>query len=228
MHMKKLSVLKMVQLTVLVILTAIGVCLLLNKDIKQFIFSNMAATILFATVWVILVVNFIFLLMDFSVISNLKLNYHNLYEVAFSDPLSGIPNRFSCDVLIEKYIDKDLPQSIGCVVIDLVNLAEINTSYNHTTGNKVLSDFSTILSSASASLGFVGRNGGNKFLAIFEECNQEKLDTFLRRVDNKVERHNDMPDTLPIKYRAGSALNSSEKFTQITKLISLANQRANH
>lgn len=228
MHMKKLSVLKMVQLTVLVILTAIGVCLLLNKDIKQFIFSNMAATILFATVWVILVVNFIFLLMDFSVISNLKLNYHNLYEVAFSDPLSGIPNRFSCDVLIEKYIDKDLPQSIGCVVIDLVNLAEINTAYNHATGNKVLSDFSTILSSASASLGFVGRNGGNKFLAIFEECNQEKLDTFLRRVDNKVDRHNDLPDTLPIKYRAGSALNSSEKFTQITKLISLANQRANH
>lgn len=223
--MKKLSFMKMIQLAILVVLTFISACLLLNKDIKQLVFSDLAATILFVSVWVILVANFVFLLIDFSTISTLKLNYHNLYEVAFSDPLSGIPNRFSCDVLIEKYIDKDLPATIGCIVIDLVNLPDINTTHNHATGNKVLSQFSTILSSASASLGFVGRNGGNKFLAIFEECDQEKLNTFLDRVESKVEQHNAAPDALPIKYRAGVTINSTEKVNQITKLISLANQK---
>lgn len=129
MQMKKLSLLKMVQLTVLVILSLVSICLLLNKDIKQYIFSNMAATILFVVVWIILITGFVFLLMDFNVISEMKLNYHNLYQVAYSDPLSGIPNRFSCDVLIEKYIDKDLPESVGCVVLDLTNLPEINSEY---------------------------------------------------------------------------------------------------
>lgn len=225
MQMKKLSIQKMVQLVVLVVLTIISICLLFNTGIKQFIFSSLAATILFATVWIILIVSFVFLLMDFSVISNLKLNYHNLYEVAFSDPLSGIPNRFSCDVIIEKYIDKHLPGSIGCIVIDITNLSEINTLYSHAEGNKALSQFSTILSSASASLGFVGRNGGNKFLAIFEECDKEKMELFLKRLESKIERHNALPNTLPLAYKVGCALNSTEKLSQITKLISLANQR---
>lgn len=225
MQMKKLSLLKMVQLSVLVILTLVSICLLLNSDIKQYIFSNMAATILFAVVWIILIASFIFLLMDFNVISEMKLNYHNLYQVAYSDPLSGIPNRFSCDVLIEKYIDQDLPDSVGCAVLDLTNLPEINSEYNHATGNKLLSEFSTLLSSAAANHGFVGRNGGNKFLAIFEDCDQAKLSNFLESVERKVERHNASPKALPIQYKAGFALNSEEEFLQITRLIALANQR---
>lgn len=225
MQMKKLSLLKMVQLTVLVILTLVSICLLLNSDIKQYIFSNMAATILFAVVWIILIASFIFLLMDFNVISEMKLNYHNLCQVAYSDPLSGIPNRFSCDVLIEKYIDQDLPDSVGCAVLDLTNLPAINSEYNHATGNKLLSEFSTLLSSAAANHGFVGRNGGNKFLAIFEDCDQAKLNNFLESVESKVERHNASPKALPIEYKAGFALNSEEEFLQITRLIALANQR---
>ncbi|RGU90168.1 GGDEF domain-containing protein [Clostridium sp. AF15-17LB] len=225
MQMKKLSLLKMVQLTVLVILTLVSICLLLNSDIKQYIFSNMAATILFAVVWIIIIASFIFLLMDFNVISEMKLNYHNLYQVAYSDPLSGIPNRFSCDVLIEKYIDQDLPDSVGCAVLDLTNLPEINSKYNHATGNKLLSEFSTLLSSAAANHGFVGRNGGNKFLAIFEDCDRAKLNNFLESVERKVERHNASSKSLPIEYKAGFALNSEEEFLQITRLIALANQR---
>ena len=225
MQMKKLSLLKMVQLTVLVILTLVSICLLLNPDIKRYIFSNMAATILFAVVWIILIASFIFLLMDFNVISEMKLNYHNLYQVAYSDPLSGIPNRFSCDVLIEKYIDQDLPDSVGCAVLDLTNLPEINSKYNHATGNKLLSEFSTLLSSAAANHGFVGRNGGNKFLAIFEDCDRAKLNNFLESVERKVERHNASSKSLPIEYKAGFALNSEEEFLQITRLIALANQR---
>lgn len=215
----------MIQLSVIVFLTLVSICLLLNSDIKQYIFSNMAATILFVVVWIILIASFIFLLMDFNVISEMKLNYHNLYQVAYSDPLSGIPNRFSCDVLIEKYIDQDLPDSVGCAVLDLTNLPEINSEYNHATGNKLLSEFSTLLSSAAANHGFVGRNGGNKFLAIFEDCDQAKLNNFLESVERKVERHNSAPKALPIQYKAGFALNSEEDFLQITRLIALANQR---
>lgn len=225
MQMKKLSLLKIIQLTVLIFLTFVSLCLLLNSDIKQFIFSNLAATILFGVVWIILIASFIFLLLDFSVIARIKLNYHNLYQVAYSDPLSGIPNRFSCDVLIEKYIDKDLPSDIGCIVLDLTNLPEINSSINHVAGNQLLSEFSGILSTAASNLGFVGRNGGNKFLAIFEDCTQEKLESFLTNVEKRVQKHNAAPNALPIQYKTGSALNSDETIPQITTLIRIANQR---
>lgn len=164
--MKKFNTFKIVQLILLIILTAVSLYMLMQPEVKQYIFDSTPATILFIIVWAVLLVTFIFLLIDFSLISSMKMDYHNLYDVAYSDPLSGIPNRFSCDTIIEKYYDKKLPDDIACVMIDLSNLPEINTLYDHRTGNKVLKDFSGILSTAAVSLCFVGRNGGNKFLAI--------------------------------------------------------------
>lgn len=223
--MKKFNTFKIVQLAILIILAIVSVGLLMQPEIKQYVFSSTPATALFVVVWIVLLVNFIFILIDFNLISSIKLNYHNLYDVAYSDPLSGIPNRFSCDTIIEKYHDKLLPEDIGCVMIDLTNLPEVNALYNHTTGNKLLKDFSSILSTAAVSLCFVGRNGGNKFLAIFENCNQEKIQIFLDRIEDRVSQHNQAPDTIAIEYHTGIALNSEEHLQQITKLISLANNR---
>lgn len=223
--MKKFNTFKIVQLAILIILAIVSVGLLMQPEIKQYVFSSTPATTLFVVVWIVLLVNFIFILIDFNLISSIKLNYHNLYDVTYSDPLSGIPNRFSCDTIIEKYHDKRLPEDIGCVMIDLTNLPEVNALYNHTTGNKLLKDFSSILSTAAVSLCFVGRNGGNKFLAIFENCNQEKIQIFLDRIEDRVSQHNQAPDTIAIEYHTGIALNSEEHLDQITRLISLANNR---
>ena len=223
--MKKFNTFKIVQLILLIILTAVSLYMLMQPEVKQYIFDSTPATILFIIVWAVLLVPFIFLLIDFSLISSMKMNYHNLYDVAYCDPLSGIPNRFSCDTIIEKYYDKKLPDDIACVMIDLSNLPEINTLYDHRTGNKVLKDFSGILSTAAVSLCFVGRNGGNKFLAIFENCTDEKLNTFLERVTDRVDQYNQASDSISMEYRIGKAMNRDEHLEQITKLISLANSR---
>lgn len=223
--MKKFNTFKIVQLILLIILTAVSLYMLMQPEVKQYIFDSTPATILFIIVWAVLLVTFIFLLIDFSLISSMKMNYHNLYDVAYSDPLTGIPNRFSCDTIIEKYYDKKLPDDIACVMIDLSNLPEINTLYDHRTGNKVLKDFSGILSTAAVSLCFVGRNGGNKFLAIFENCTDEKLNTFLERVTDRVDQYNQASDSISMEYRIGKAMNRDEHLEQITKLISLANSR---
>ena len=223
--MKKFNTFKIVQLILLIILTAVSLYMLMQPEVKQYIFDSTPATILFIIVWAVLLVTFIFLLIDFSLISSMKMDYHNHYDVAYSDPLSGIPNRFSCDTIIEKYYDKKLPDDIACVMIDLSNLPEINTLYDHRTGNKVLKDFSGILSTAAVSLCFVGRNGGNKFLAIFENCTDEKLNTFLDRVTDRVDQYNQASDSISMEYRIGKAMNRDEHLEQITKLISLANSR---
>lgn len=223
--MKKFNTFKIVQLILLIILTAVSLYMLMQPEVKQYIFDSTPATILFIIVWAVLLVTFIFLLIDFSLISSMKMDYHNLYDVAYSDPLSGIPNRFSCDTIIEKYYDKKLPDDIACVMIDLSNLPEINTLYDHRTGNKVLKDFFGILSTAAVSLCFVGRNGGNKFLAIFENCTDEKLNTFLDRVTDRVDQYNQASDSISMEYRIGKAMNRDEHLEQITKLISLANSR---
>lgn len=223
--MKRFSVFKVIQLSLLIIMSMISVFLLLRPNIKQYVFSSVPATALFVVIWVILITDFIFILIDLKLISSVKSNYHSLYGVAYSDPLSGIPNRFSCDILIEKYIDSKLPEGIGCIMIDFTNLPDINNTYSHAVGNKTIKEFSDILFSCSLSLCFVGRNGGNKFLAIFEDCTQEKLNSFLRKVKDRVAYHNKKTDAVRIEYRAGSAINSMEHLSSITELIALANKR---
>lgn len=223
--MKKFSTFKIVQLALLVVLTLTSFYLLMKPQVKEYIFSSTAATVLFVVVWIVLLASFIFLLIDFNLIASIKLNYHNLYDVAYSDQLSGIPNRFSCDTVIEKYYDTKLPEDLTCIMIDLTNLPEVNSLYDHTTGNKLLKDFSSILSSASLSLCFVGRNGGNKFLAIFEHGDQTKIDTFLARIADRVKQHNRSSESIAIEYHTGIAMNSKEHMDQITNLIALANKR---
>ena len=138
--MKKFNIFKIVQLSLLILITLISVYLLMQPEVKQYIFASTPATILFIIIWIILLASYVFLLIDFSILSSVKLNYHNLYGVAYSDPLSGIPNRFSCDTIIEKYYDTTLPVNLTCVMIDLSNLLSVNKLYDHATGNMLLKD----------------------------------------------------------------------------------------
>ena len=86
--MKKFSNFKIVQLALLVVLTLISFYLLIQPEVKQYVFASTEATILFAIIWILLIASFIFLLIDFNLISSIKLNYHNLYDVSYSDQLS--------------------------------------------------------------------------------------------------------------------------------------------
>ena len=223
--MKKFNIFKIVQLSLLILITLISVYLLMQPEVKQYIFASTPATILFIIIWIVLLASYVFLLIDFSILSSVKLNYHNLYGVAYSDPLSGIPNRFSCDTIIEKYYDTTLPDNLTCVMIDLSNLSSVNKLYDHATGNMLLKDFSNILSASALSLCFVGRNGGNKFLALFEDCSQEKLQLFLDRVQQKTDAHNAREGAYPIVYQYGIAFEDGEAAPTITELIALSNQR---
>ena len=142
-----------------------------------------------------------------------------------SDPVSGIANRYSCDSLIEKYLDQPLPRNIGCVMFDLTNIGDVNQNRGHVAGNDLIHDFSGILQASSLNLCFVGRNGGNKFLALFENCTTQKLNIFLDRVSDRVDKHNDNPDVPPILYQYGTAYREDESVQTITDLIALSNRR---
>ena len=86
--MKKLSVFKIIQLSILAVITLISVFFLLKPEVKQFVFSSSSATTLFFLIWIILIASFLFIMIDLSIISSIKLHFHNLYGVAYSDPLS--------------------------------------------------------------------------------------------------------------------------------------------
>ena len=224
--MKKFDIFKTVQLLIFVALAGLGLFLILTDSrLYQLVATDSQIRTLCILLWAALGLSFLFIFMDFTLFSSFKREYRELDFAVHSDPVSGIANRNSCDALIEKYLDKPLPENLGCIMFDLTNIKEINEAHGHIQGNALIRDFSSILQSTSMNLCFVGRNGGNKFLAIFEDCTEEKLNSFLDLVDAKVDQHNSSEGSFPIAYCYGIAFHEDSSVSTITDLISLSNRR---
>lgn len=224
--MKKFDTFKTVQLVFFIILAAASLLIILSdSELYQLIANNTHIRALCTLLWLSLVLVFLFIFIDFSLFTTFKKDYRELDFAVSSDPVAGIANRYSCDTIIEKYLDKPLPNNLGCIMFDLTNLNEANRLWGHVKGNELIHDFSSILHSSSSNLCFVGRNGGNKFLALFENCSTQKMDIFLSRVHRKVKHYNAEAETVSIQYQYGTAYLEGEDVRTITDLIALSNQR---
>lgn len=224
--MKKFDILKTVQLLIFIVLSGVALFIIFtDKELYQLIAVNSHIRILCILLWIVSGVSFFFIFLDFTLISTYKKDYQELDYAVSSDPVAGIANRYSCDTVIEKYLSKPLPSDLGSVMFELTNIREINDSHGHLAGNNAIREFASILQTASLNFAFVGRNGGNKFLAIIENCDQKKLDTFLERVTERLDRHNQLNPNLPLCIKYGVAFNEGSHVETITQLIALSNTR---
>lgn len=226
--MKKHNTIKTLQLILFLAITAFGLYrIFTNRELHHLIGVNPSVRLMMFLLWIVLGLSYFFIFLDFCFFSSYKKDYRELDYAVHSDPVAGIANRYSCDALIEKYLDRPLPPSFGCVMFDITNIQEINSLYGHLKGNMLIRDFSNILKLASVELCFVGRNGGNKFLAIFEKTTSDQIYTFIQRVDQRVDAYNSIADKIPIRYQYGIAF-QEEGSLSITQLIALANERIYH
>jgi diguanylate cyclase (GGDEF)-like protein len=116
---------------------------------------------------------------------------------------------------------------MGCVTLEVTSIREINARYGHDVGDAMIQKFSAILLDAAGDVEcFIGRNGGNKFLAIFRDCTDRKLRDFLNEVRMRVQIHNEASNKGEIRYCYGEAFNEGEDIRTVTALIALSDRRA--
>ncbi len=222
--MKKFDVVKTVQLILTILLAAASLYVIFSDS---YLYSEIAANphirFLAIVLWLLLLSSFVFLFYDFNSYANLKRENMELDHAVYSDALTGVANRYSVDVFIARFLNKKLPESMGCITLDITNLAQINEKYGHAGGDEAIRIFSEILRKASEGLCFIGRNGGNKFLAIFQECTEKRLNDFLQTVKKETEA---AKENMHIEYCAGAAFEKTDQMESITKLIALSDRRA--
>jgi len=225
--MKRYDVIKTVQLVLLAVIAAAAVLtVLLDQSLYARIASDPHTRRLCILLWVQLGSAFLFLLYDFNAYADLRRENLELDNAVFSDALTGIANRYSVDAYLAKFRNQPLPPDMGCVTVELTNLSEINGAQGHSGGDAAIQVFSDILQSAAGGLCFIGRNGGNKFLAIFRECTQSRLDRFLEQISEKVSAYNQDPVHGSLRYAVGVAFRESEEIQSLTELVALSDRRA--
>ena len=225
--MKRFDRIKTIQLLLLIAITAASLVVILrNSELYALIASNMAAKTISVMLWLTLGLSFLFLLYDFSSYADMRRENSELDNAVYSDALTGIANRYSVDAYIGQFLGKPLPEDMGVVTLEMTNLSEINKAHGHSGGDMAIQAFASILQTAAGRACFIGRNGGNKFVAIFRDCTETRLERFLDSVESLTDERNTSYEDAPIKYSAGTAFNEGEDVKTVTELVALSDKRA--
>jgi diguanylate cyclase (GGDEF)-like protein len=225
--MKKFDRIKTIQLLLLIAITAASLVVILrNSELYALIASNMAAKTISVLLWLTLGLSFLFLLYDFSSYADMRRENSELDNAVYSDALTGIANRYSVDAYIGQFLGKPLPEDMGVVTLEMTNLSEINKAHGHSGGDMAIQAFASILQTAAGRACFIGRNGGNKFVALFRDCTETRLERFLDSVESLTDERNTSYEDAPIKYSAGTAFNEGEDVKTVTELVALSDKRA--
>lgn len=134
-------------------------------------------------------------------------------EIASTDSLTGIPNRFAYntieDELIHRIEDREINSVLVCSM-DINNLKLINDIYGHAFGDKHIMAAAAIISDAFAGVGQCFRTGGDEFILLIT-CDEPEI-VFEERIAamHKAENeYNSMTDIkIPLVIAYGYAIYS--------------------
>ena len=117
----------------------------------------------------------------------------SLKEQAEIDPLTGIYNRRYFDSYIGREVQrsKKYKYPITFIMTDVDRFKEVNDKYGHLVGDMVLKGVASILKGQTRKIDTVIRYGGDEFLIILPDVNNENIEGFINRIKTAVLQWND-------------------------------------
>lgn len=122
--------------------------------------------------------------------AQLKEALTTIKKIMNKDYLTGILNRKGFESMLKREISfalrHKLPLSV--VMIDIDYFKEINDTYGHETGDKVLKIFAKTLKKSIRQEDILGRLGGEEFVIAFPNTNIEQALSAAERIRQKIEK----------------------------------------
>ena len=115
----------------------------------------------------------------------------------YLDEATGLPNKNKC----EEILTLEVEQNMAICVFDLNNLRIINNQQGHERGDLYIHSFAKSLRKGVDENQFVGRYGGDEFIAFFKDVTREDVK---RNLEN-IKRVCDHCTEMPLSYAAGFA-----------------------
>ncbi len=119
------------------------------------------------------------------------LHYDDMRRLAITDDLTNIYNRRHFLERMQGEVDRarryGLPFSV--MFIDIDNFKDLNDSYGHQVGDKILTELATILKHWARSSDIVARYGGEEFVVLLPMTDNTRSITAAERFRSRVQRH---------------------------------------
>ncbi|HXW07545.1 MAG TPA: sensor domain-containing diguanylate cyclase [Vicinamibacterales bacterium] len=148
-----------------------------------------------------------------------------LRTLTLVDDLTGVYNRRGFSVLAERHLL--LARRRRCqlllVFADVDDLKQINDTYGHAAGDRVLMDAAAVLRTTYRSADIIARLGGDEFTAFPLEADVESADALVARLHRSVEQHNALTDRpYVLSLSVGVARFDPERLQTIEQLLAEA------
>ena len=211
---------KVIQLIFFVVLEiAFFVVLITNESLRSRVFTDSALFTLCLITWILFILILLSLFYDVYELRNFSTTNHELQQLAYLDNKTGIPNRTSLDLIFSSYSTKDSLKDVGCCLFAIDNLNVINETSGREAGDHVIQDFCNILEEIGDRYGFVGRNGGNEFIMVVNDCTSEIMENFYETLDKRLLLYNEGHSDAPIQLKRAYTLNSVEHHSNFSRLL---------
>ncbi len=123
-------------------------------------------------------------------ITELKAKESHLQQLAASDFLTGLPNRYA----LEQHLQTALPRAarhkrdMALAILDLDLFKPVNDTHGHSAGDQILRELASRLKVCLRDSDFLARLGGDEFVMVLEEISDRgDLDIVLNRIREAVE-----------------------------------------
>jgi diguanylate cyclase (GGDEF)-like protein len=120
--------------------------------------------------------------------NELQKAYAHLQTLVNTDALTGVANRRALMAFGEKefYRTQRYGYSFSVLIIDVDRFKQINDTYGHSVGDRVLIEMSTTISRSLRQVDFFGRFGGEEFLAFLPETKEKQAIRVAQRLCKKI------------------------------------------
>ena len=137
-----------------------------------------------------------------------------LNKKAYIDLHTGLPNRSRVEELIAHYDHFDEPTAI--IVFDLNDLKVVNDS--------LIMNFAHIIRTSIPEKYFVGRYGGDEFIALLNDVTQQDVEDIILQVQNEARCYNEFSKQIFIDFAFGYALSTHSRETNLKLLLNQADK----
>lgn len=137
------------------------------------------------------------LILSYTVVKKLK--YTNTLEdeqkylqiLSSTDYLTKLYNRKEIDQVLvrEENYFKRYGELFSIILFDIDDFKEVNDTYGHLVGDKILIEMATILTQNTRETDFIGRWGGEEFIIICPKTNKNEVIILAEHLRKKIEEH---------------------------------------
>lgn len=143
------------------------------------------------------------------------------------DPLTLISNRRGFELLAQKSLAscERISMSAALLYFDLDYFKEVNDTYGHPMGDKVLKDFAHLLTQVFRESDVIARLGGDEFVVLLSGLNYDSVDIAISRFTEALDSYNSK-QSLPVTIQSsiGVAVWIPGKHTGIADLMADADR----